>query len=59
MAFEKIIENLEKLVRKYDQKLSNLSKPLTKDEILVDLQDFQNGGQDPESKFLKNSMIQF
>lgn len=49
MAFEKIIENLENLVRKYDLKLTNLSKPLTKEEILVDLQDFENGGQDPES----------
>lgn len=50
MAFQKIIDNLEKLVKRYDQKLSNLSKPLTKEEILVDLQDFENGGQDPESK---------
>lgn len=50
MAFEKIIDNLEKLVQRYDKKLSNLSKPLTKEEILVDLQDFENGGQDPESK---------
>lgn len=31
-------------------KLKNLAKPLTKDEILIDLQDFENGGQDPESK---------
>jgi len=49
IAFEKIIDNLEKLVRRYDKKLSDLSKPLTKEEILVDLQDFENGGRDPES----------
>lgn len=54
MAFEKIIENLESLVKRYDQKLTNLSKPLTKEEILVDLQDFENGGQDPESKLSEN-----
>jgi len=50
LAFEKIIHNLEKLVQRYDQKLTNLAKPLTREEILVDLQDFENGGQDPESK---------
>lgn len=40
---------MENLVKRYDDKLRNLSKPLTRDEILVDLQDFENGGKDPES----------
>jgi len=51
LAFEKIIDNLENLVRRYNHKLTSLSKPLTKEEILIDLQDFEVGGQDPESNF--------
>lgn len=47
--FNKIITNIENLVKKYDDKLKNLAKPLTKEEILIDLNEYVNGSKDPES----------
>ena len=48
-VFNKIINNIENLIKKYDDKLKNLSKPLTKEEILIDLNEYVNGTKDPES----------
>ena len=49
-VFNKIINNIEILIKKYDDKLKNLSKPLTKEEILIDLNEYIYGSKDPESK---------
>lgn len=48
-VFNKIINNIENLIKKYDDKLKNLSKPLSKEEILIDLNEYVNGTKDPES----------
>ena len=49
-VFNKIINNIENLIKRYDDKLNNLAKPLTKEEILIDLNEYVNGSKDPESK---------
>ena len=51
-VFNKIINNIENLIKRYDDKLRNLAKPLTKEEILIDLNEYVNGTKDPESKFI-------
>lgn len=49
-AYQKIIDNLQGLVNKYEDKIKNLAKPLTREDILIDLD--KDSNRDPESNYL-------
>lgn len=48
-AYETIIANLENLIAKHEDKLQKLAKPLTREEVLIDLK-AKDKNYDPESK---------
>lgn len=56
-AFEKMISNIQNLVKRYEEKMTILSKPVSRDDIPISLGDLQNVNQDPESNITYNPRI--